>query len=151
MPSKRDRIEKVIQASEPEAKPDWSKQIVRFIERDDSLTPNYRVLQETTVAQMLEDFKLVGDPKYQNRFLPKDNCFAASHNKEIVAKRTKRKAAKASEDATGDDSRPSADGKGIGIPEAATTFAGRTPRIIGGAKRSIWGGRERSAVRAWDK
>ena len=52
-------------------KPDLSKQVVRFIERDDSLTPNYRVLLETTEAQMIEDFKLVGDPKYINRFFPK--------------------------------------------------------------------------------
>ena len=68
-------------------KHDLSKQIVRFVERDDSLTPNYRVLLETTLAQMVEDFKLVSDPKYQNRFLPKDNCFADTHNKQIVEKR----------------------------------------------------------------
>ena len=54
------------------------------------------------------------------------------------------------EDSLRDDSSPSHDGKGNGIPEASPTFAGRPPKIISGRKRSLWGGRERTAVRAWD-
>ena len=145
-------------------KPDLSKKIVRFIERDDSLTPNYRVLLETTEAQMVEDFKLVGDPRYQNRFSPISNCFSAVHNREVSERRltkkqkaleAKQKAEERSEhnqNVTGVDSRPSHDDKGTGTPEASPTFAGRPPRIISGSKRSIWGGRDGSkAMRAWDE
>ena len=135
-------------------KHDLSKQLVRFVERDDSLTPNYRVLKETTMAQMIEDFKLVSDPKYTNRFFPTSNCFSDIHNREVTERRKTKKVklAEAKQLAEQQELEHSQNGseKPTQRSSASSPHLGPPPKILSGSKRSVWAGSERSAVRAWD-
>lgn len=119
---------------------------------DASCPGNMRVLMEVTESQFFKDWEAAVSIKNINRFLKKANFFADVHNRNLVEKRKLKKiklatdkalelAQKTAIDVTGRDSRHLTNHPAPQGPPA---------KIIGGSKRSIWGGKERSAVRAWD-
>ena len=112
-----------------------------------------RILQETTIAQMVEDFKLVSDPKYKNRFFPTSNCFSDVHNREVTERRKTKKLKLAEAKQKAEAQETASNRSESHAQPSLDTFPhkGPPPKIIGGSKRSLWGGRERTVVRAWDK
>ena len=166
-PSKRDRIERVIQDSDSENKVDqWKLGKMLLVVADPTCEKNRRILRETTVGQFYADWEVAVSPKYRNRFLPLTNFFSESHNRNLIERRKSKKqkeleAKQLAEQELEHDSKSasgdwhSQDGSVATIQRSfdSSVHSGPPPKIIGGSKRSVWSGSggSKGAKRPWDK